>query len=453
MTTHTPKKGGVRKRASSNTGCTPATAPVAPTGTTSGSPTPDWGDRNPELRRRYTAAEEQLARATKRRDRRRIRTAKRELEAVGREFVELNRGLIISQASRFNRNVNEDQDNVAAATLGLWEAFKRFDPDRGVAFSTFSRQHISGGVQREVRRNEFQHLSQSEFNLRKQIRLAQSQLAASLGRQPTREELAARTKIPLDKVEKVLAPSMGSLDAVIGDDGFTLGDRLEAVVNDSDDEDGLESYLTELSDLELWVLLQRGGFLSSNGISLVETADGIGIGREVARRAESRARVRVASTVIADRVGRLAAPHEVAALMATDVEHVTEYANSPWEDLATRYQRCIDGVRAAVSRDGLATAEQRLDRLGEEFMTNAVTLIAEAAGRYLDVNGHAIGVAEATRAVWAAFVSWDVRNETFPAHLRTELAGRYRRARNSRPQATGSAEDLWVMVSDIKSLA
>jgi len=453
MTTHTPKKGVARKRASSKTGRTPTAEPVNTTETTSETPLPDWGDRNPELRRRYIAAQEQLARATKRRDRRRIKTLKRELESIGREFVELNRGLIISQASRFNRNVNEDQDNVAAATLGLWEAFNRFDPDRGVAFSTFSRQHISGGVQREVRRNEFQHLSQSEFNLRKQIRLAQAQLAASMGRQPTREELAARTKIPLDKIEKVLSPSLGSLDAVIGDDGFTLGDTLEAVVNDSDDEEGIEPYLNELSDLELWVLLQRGGFLGADGISLVETADGIGIGREVARRAESRARVRVASTVIADRLGRIAQPQETAVLMTTDVEHVSEYGNSSWEDLATRYRRCADAVGSATSTNARDIAEQRLDRCGEEFMTNAVVLIAEAASRYLDPNGQAIGVAEAARAVWEAFAAWDVRTDTFPAHLRTVLTQRYRRARSSRPQVTGSAEDLWFMVSDIKTLA
>jgi RNA polymerase sigma factor (sigma-70 family) len=445
MTTHTPKKKAAPKQAAATSGPSDATTAEVKTQTT------DWGDRNPELRRRYISAEQQLARASKRSDRRRTRLAKKELEAIGREFVELNRGLIISQARRFNRNVHEDQDNVSAATLGLWEAFKRFDPDRGVAFSTFSRQHISGGLQREVRRNEFQHLSQSEFNLRKQIRLAQSQLAATMGRQPTREELAAKTGIPLDKVEKVLSPALGSLDAVVGDDGFTLGDRLEAVIHDTDEGDGLEPYLSEVSDLELWVLLQRGGFLGANGISLVEAADGIGIGREVARRAESRARVRVATTVIADRLGRLAKPAEVANLMSTDVEHVVEYASSPWEDLAARYARCRKVRVSAITYDDQDNAQERLDRCGEEFMLNASTLIAEAAGRYLDAEGTPIGVDLAAREVWLAFAGWDLRVTTFPMHLRATLTQSYRRARNSRPHDVGSAKDLWSMVSDSKS--
>jgi RNA polymerase sigma factor (sigma-70 family) len=412
-------------------------------------PSPDWGDRNPELRRQYIAAEKRQTEAAATGDTRAAARAKRELEAIGREFVVINQGLIHGEASRFNRNTQDDQDNAAAATMGLWEAFLRFDPDRGVAFSTFSRQHISGGVKREVRRNEFQHLSQSEFSLRKQVRLAQAQLASSMGRQPTIDELAERSGLSKSKLLKVLSQASASLDAVIGDDGFTLGDRLEAVVEDENDGESLEALLPALSDQELWVMLQRAGLLGTSGLSLVETADSIGIGREIARRSESRAKVRLAATAIADRTGRLADPTEVAALMGVELEQVQEYLSPSWEDIWARHHRYQHAVNLAVRPHQRELALARLDRNGEEFMVTAMKIIQETAGRYLGENGKPIGVPVATCEIWEAFLSWDPRSIGFTAHLRECLGRCYRRARSAQPQQSYEPADLWALAGRI----
>jgi len=449
MNTHPARKKAAPKRAAGKEATASAGSP-ADIDAGAAEQTPDWSDRNPALRRRYGVAEKHLLAAEKKGDERKARVYRREIEAIGREFFEINRGLVISQARRFNRNTSDDQDNLSAASLGLWEAFKRYDPDRGVAFSTFSRQHISGGVQREVRRNEFQHLSQSEFNLRKQVRLAQVQLAARLGRQPNLEELARHSGLALKKVEKILSPSTASLDAAVGEDGLTLGDRLESGLHELGDDATLEPFMEALSDLELWVLLQRGGFLSSGGISLVETADGIGIGREVARRAESRARVRIASTVLSERLGRLPVSEEVAALMGVDPDHVREYTGASWEDLRTRWSRVSRSVDDAVSVSERSIARGRLERIGEEFMRNASRTILEAAGRYLDEEGQPIGVALAAAEVWSTFLSWDHRANTFPAYCRERLTENFRRARTAVRQDDVSPDDLWSLTRDLR---
>jgi len=407
-----------------------------------------WSDRNPELRRRYLAVEAELKAATAAGDSVRATEKRRALERIGREFVELNRGLAIQQARLFARNTADDEDNIRAAELGLWEAFTRFDPDRGVAFSTFSRQHISGGVQRTVRRNEFQHLSQNEFNLRKQIRLAQAQLAAKLGRQPSVEELATNCALPLDKVEKVLSPSNASLDAVVGEDGFTLGDRLESVVTSDDDEEVLEDYLHSLTDLELWILLQRGGFLGSSGVSLVEAADGIGIGREVARRAETRAKIRLASAAIAERTGRLAETSEIATLMQVEQSHVSEYNTLSVEEIHARWRRCRDAVRFAGSDHEIRRSRERLDRCGEEFMLLVSDMVFDAAARYVGKDEKAIGLNEAVRLAWEAFVSWTPGTSTFPAQYREVLGVDYRRTRSLTPQKALPPDELFYLVRE-----
>ena len=451
--TSVSKKTGVSEKAGS-TKKTPDTksalAPAVEDSSTSRT-SPSWADRNPELRRRYIAVEAELDAAVAADDQALVTAKKREIERIAREFVELNRGLVIQQARLFARNTADDDDNVSAAQLGLWEAFLRFDPDRGVAFSTFSRQHISGGVQRNVRRNEFQHLSQNEFNLRKQIRLAQAQLAARLGRQPGIEELASNCGLPLEKVEKVLSPSHASLNAVVGEDGFTLGDRLESTLLDAEDEGvSLETFLDALTDLELWVLLQRGGFLGSSGVSLVETADGIGIGREVARRAETRARIRLAASALADRLGRLPEKDEIAALMQVDLKHVTEYHTVSLEEMHARWRRCCDTVRFAGSEPARRIANERLDRCGEEFMELASEMIFDAAGRYMDTNSHAIGLTESTRLVWEAFTTWTPGESTFPAQMRDVLSTKYRRTRTVTPQRTLPPDELWYLVRDMR---
>jgi DNA-directed RNA polymerase specialized sigma subunit len=428
---------------------------VNPTATTEGDAPVviDWTDVNRDLRRRYGVAEKRLAAARKKGDRRAQRRYKRELDDIGREFVQTNIGLVEKQVRRFKRNVTDDQDNRSAGMQGLWEAFLRYDVNRPAAFSTFSHQHIAGGIQREVRRNEFQHLSQNEFNLRKQVRLAQAQLAALLGRQATVEELSEKTGLSLEKVEKVLTPSASSLDETVGEDGLKRLDLLESDILDIESDEDLEKYLDALSDLELWVLLQRGGFLGPIGFSLVETADGIGIGREVARRAESRARIRVASSVLTDRLGVLPSPEEVATLLGVDTDHVEEYSTVSWEDLRARWDRASRKLSAASSSEEAESLAKTLDLIGREFIENSVKIIHETGARYLDENGFPIGAIRAAREAFVAFTEWDYREETFPVHLRSTLVARFRRARTSSLIESVDTEDLWYVVKNHATLA
>ena len=61
--------------------------------------------------------------------------------------------LAISMAARFRRYGAPMNDLIQEASLGLMKAAEKFDPDRGVRFSTYAVWWIQAGIQDHVRRN------------------------------------------------------------------------------------------------------------------------------------------------------------------------------------------------------------------------------------------------------------------------------------------------------------
>lgn len=408
-----------------------------------------WSDRNPELRRQYLAAEEDLRVATESGDAAGVRRANRTINRISSEFVELNIGLALSQARRFTRGSANDPDHVSTALLGLWEAFLRYDPDRGVAFSTFSRRHISGALQRNVRRTEFGHMSQGDFALRQQVRLAETQLTMRLGRSPSDVELATHCGIEIERLNRVRALAATSLDAPVGDGEFTVGDRLPDVSFDDlgpDEEEALEEFFPLLSDVELWAVLQRSGYLGSLGLSLLDVADSAGIGREIIRRVEARAKIRLVTAALTDRLKRIPSVSEIADALDVDPARVEEFSSSSWQDVRTRWGRLDDLVgRAPDHRRERLT--DWLHRCGVEVFSMGHSTVMEAAGRYRLSDGSPIGVDASIRTFWDAFLSWDVRVSTFSTHVRRAFNSNFTRGRECDPQEEIDGTGMWKMIS------
>jgi RNA polymerase sigma factor for flagellar operon FliA len=82
------------------------------------------------------------------------------------------------------------EEYVAAGRLGLVEAAHRFDPDRGVKFTTFAYRRIRGAILDERRRDCF-----LPYAVRSQLRRYHAQresLASELGHLPSDEQVAER---------------------------------------------------------------------------------------------------------------------------------------------------------------------------------------------------------------------------------------------------------------------
>ena len=134
-------------------------------------------------------------------------------------------------ALRFVGRGESREDLEQVARLGLVHAIDRFDPDRGVQFSTFATVTIVGELKR--------HFRDKGWSIRVPRTLQESALLVNrtaaelwqeLGRAPTVDEVAARADLSsesvLEAMEAVQAYSTSSLEAPIGEDGATTGDLL-----------------------------------------------------------------------------------------------------------------------------------------------------------------------------------------------------------------------------------
>ena len=176
--------------------------------------------RRARLHPLLTAAEEiELAKRIERGD----------LEAK-EKMINANLRLVVSQARRYQGHGLPMEDLVQEGMLGLIRAVEKFDWRRGFKFSTYGtlwiRQAIQRGLQNHGRTIRVPvHVSQRQVKVRK----VESELSTKLGREPTDEEIAAVTEIPLEEISELreLSRAMTSLDQPVSEDGETaLGDLL-----------------------------------------------------------------------------------------------------------------------------------------------------------------------------------------------------------------------------------
>jgi RNA polymerase primary sigma factor len=235
---------------------------------------------------------------------RRVRQANRAAEDARNDFVKANLRLVVSIARRFNHGRMALADLIQEGNLGLMKAVERYDYRRGFRFSTYASWWIRHAISRaladkgrEVRLPV--HMIDAQHRLTK----ARRQLTGQLGRNPTSEELATATQMPLDKIEKMrswLLEQSISIDKPVGDDeGRVLGEVLE----DPDREEvspteelewealttEVRDLLTELRPIEADILRQRFGLGTEQELTLKEIGDKYNLSRERIRQLQEQA--------------------------------------------------------------------------------------------------------------------------------------------------------------------
>ena len=235
---------------------------------------------------------------------RRVYAANRAAAEARNDFVRANLRLVVSIARRFNHGRMALADLIQEGNLGLLKAVERYDYRRGFRFSTYASWWIRHAISRaladkgrEVRLPV--HMIDAQHRLTK----ARRQLTGKLGRQPTSEELAEATQMPVDKIEKMrswLLEQSISIDKPVGDDeGRVLGEILE----DPDREDvsptgelewealttEVRDLLTELRPIEADILRQRFGLGTEQELTLKEIGDKYNLSRERIRQLQEQA--------------------------------------------------------------------------------------------------------------------------------------------------------------------
>ena len=152
-------------------------------------------------------------------------------------LVHLHLPLVEHCARRFRNRGEPFDDLLQVGTIGLLKSIDRFDPDRGVEFSTYATPTIIGEIKRYFRDKGWAiRVPRRLQEMRMMIGTATSELSQSLGRSPTPREIAERIGVTVDDVmegiESSNAYSTLSLDA--GSDGSDEGgpSMLDAIGQD-----------------------------------------------------------------------------------------------------------------------------------------------------------------------------------------------------------------------------
>ncbi|MFJ9523628.1 RNA polymerase sigma factor SigF [Kitasatospora sp. NPDC101801] len=162
----------------------------------------------------------------------------REYSYVRASLVELNISLVRFAIRRFGSHRESVEDLVQVGSVGLIKAIDRFDPERGVEFTTFALPTILGEIRRHFRDTTWAvHVPRRLQELRLTLVKAQETLSQKLDRVPTVAELADHIGVSQEDVVEGLnaanAHSADSLDLPAGDDGAegpgALGARLGAI--------------------------------------------------------------------------------------------------------------------------------------------------------------------------------------------------------------------------------
>ena len=231
-----------------------------------------------------------------------IGKARRELESAREAMMRAHLRLVVSIAKGYRHKTSLDLlDLVQEGNLGLMRAIEKFDYRRGVKVSTYAvwwiRQSIARAIAEQGRTIRVPaHITEIAHKVSRERR----ELLQMEGRNPTSEEIAARTGVPVARVEQVLAmaPEPASLEMPIGDDqDATLADLIKASdaidPHEAAEANALRGLireaLAELTPREQSILCMHFGIGANTDHTLEEIGRAFGVTRERIRQIEAKA--------------------------------------------------------------------------------------------------------------------------------------------------------------------
>lgn len=230
-----------------------------------------------------------------------LKTTEADLKAAKTEMIQSNLRLVVSIAKNYLNRGLSFLDLVQEGNLGLMKAVEKYDYRRGFKFSTYSSWWIRQAITRALAdKARTVRIPNHLLGLRSRTLGSFRQLVKELGRKPVAEEIAARARIPLDVVRKVmdLIHEPVSLETPIAEDGSKLEDLIESEESSRLHDDLLENIdqakktrnlLSLLNSREERILRFRFGIGEPSTYTLEEIGKRFGISRERVRQIEQKA--------------------------------------------------------------------------------------------------------------------------------------------------------------------
>jgi RNA polymerase primary sigma factor len=217
------------------------------------------------------------------------------------KLIESNLRFVIKIAKKYRKSGLPFLDLINEGNIGLMEAARRFDPDRGVRFTSYAVWWIRQAILHYLSQaSQVFRVSPKTANILYRVATTLAKKRSQENEVPTREALAAEIGVTQNELNAALEAAAGtlSLDHPIDESGdLVLGDTLEQNRVASADIQTVNQHLKEqigeslgsLTQMEEKVLRLRFGLDDDDPLTLKEIGDRMNLSRERIRQIEAQA--------------------------------------------------------------------------------------------------------------------------------------------------------------------
>ena len=224
-----------------------------------------------------------------------------EYEAVKRELSQGNLRLVVSIAKKYRNRGMSFLDLIQEGNTGLMRAVDKYEYRRGFKFSTYAKWWIRQAITRAIAdQARTIRIPVHMIDVLSRLRNIQKSLTQQLKREPSTEEIAEQTDLPVEEVRRVLDIGRHpiSLDRPVGegeDNSFGEfiedGDRSNPIRNASNGllRDKIDTLLKSLTFREREIIRLRYGLVDGYSYTLEEVGRIFKVTRERVRQIEAKA--------------------------------------------------------------------------------------------------------------------------------------------------------------------